>query len=412
MQNKKIILIICDGMGDLPIAEFGNKTPLEAANTPHMDFLSKNGTNGIMHVLGKGIRPNSDEAHLTLFGYNLETDYPGRGPIETAGVGFELEEGDIAIRANLATVDDELKVLDRRCGRIEDTSPLINELDGMEIDGVQFLLKAGTGHRVALVMRGKGLSDQITNSDVHYVTEDKVVEDWLNLPVNIIQPMNDSAEAKFTAEVLEKFLKKANEILEKNPVNKERKESGLPKGNYLLTRGPGYFKKLVGFKEKYNLNACCIAGAGLYKGLGVMAGMKLIDVPGATGMPNTNVRAKIEAAMEQIKNFDFVFVHIKPTDIFGENGDTVGKKDFIEKIDLALFGIENSGAEIVITADHSTPCSHKDHSIDPVPFLIYGSNLPIDSVEHFNEKECVNGDGGEIIGKDFMRIIRSASLTN
>ena len=409
MKNKKIILIICDGMGDLPIADFGNKTPLEAANTPNMDYLAKNGTNGIMYVLGKGVRPNSDEAHLTIFGYNLETDYPGRGPIEAAGVGMELEDGDIAIRANLATVDDELRVLDRRAGRIEDCPPLVSELDGMEIDGVKFLVKPGTAHRVALIMRGKGLSDRITNSDVHYVTEDKVIEDWEGLKVNIVKPMDNSLEAKYTAEVLEKFLKEANKILEKNPLNKQRTESGLLKGNYLLTRGPGYYKKLVVFKEKYNLNACCIAGAGLYKGLGLMAGMKLINVPGATGMPNTNVRAKIEAAMEQVKTYDFIFIHIKATDIFGENGDAVGKRDFIEKIDLALAGIEKVDAKIVITADHSTPCSHKDHSTDPVPFLVYGSDLESDKVEHFGETECAKiGGGGEIMGKDFMDMIRSA----
>jgi len=407
MKNKKIILIVCDGMGDLPIPEFGNKTPLEAANTPNMDYLSKNGVNGLMYVLGKGVRPNSDEAHLTLFGYDLATDYPGRGPIEAAGVGFVLEEGDIAIRANLATVDNELKVLDRRCGRIEDTSPLISELDGMEIGGIKFFLKAGTGHRVALVMRGKRLSDKITNSDVHYVTEDKVIEDWLGLKVNTVEPMDNSSDAKHTAEVLEKFLKQANKILEANPLNQEREKQGLPKGNYLLTRGPGYYKKLVGFKEKYNLNAGCIAGAGLYKGLGIMAGMKLIDVPGATGLPNTNVLAKIEAAIDQIKNFDFIFVHIKPTDIFGENGDAIGKKDFIDKIDLALGGLKEVEAKIIITADHSTPCVFKDHSADPVPLLIYGSGANPDVIEKFGELYCQKGGIGKIDGKDFMDLVRN-----
>ena len=149
---KKYILIICDGLGDLPISEFGDKTPLEAANTPNLDRLASNGKLGLMHVLGRGRRPNSDEAHLVLFGYDLEKDYPGRGPIEAAGVGIVLQEGDIAIRANLATVDKDLHVIDRRAGRIEDSAPFIKELDGMEIDGIKFILKVGTGHRVALVM--------------------------------------------------------------------------------------------------------------------------------------------------------------------------------------------------------------------------------------------------------------------
>ncbi|HUV71956.1 MAG TPA: phosphoglycerate mutase, partial [Clostridia bacterium] len=147
-MTQKHILIICDGMGDLPISELGNKTPLESAKTPNMDRLAKNGLTGVMYVLGRGIRPNSDEAHLTLFGYQLPQDYPGRGPIEAAGLGIKLQEGDVAIRGNLATVDEQLKVIDRRAGRIENSAPFIQELDGIEIEGVRFLVEPGTGHRL------------------------------------------------------------------------------------------------------------------------------------------------------------------------------------------------------------------------------------------------------------------------
>lgn len=411
MSTNKYILIICDGIGDLPIAELGNKTPLEAANTPNLDRLAKNGKTGLMYVLGKGRRPNSDEAHLVLFGYDLEKDYPGRGPIEAAGVGVVLEQGDIAIRVNLATVDNELHVTNRRAGRIENSSPFIKELDGTVIDGITFILKPGTAHRVALVMRGKGLSDKITNSDVHYVTEDNVVEHWEGSLVNIPKPTDDSLEAKFTAEVLQKFLSYAHEIFEKNPLNVEREKKGEPKANYLLTRGPGYFKQLQSFKDKWGVTSCCIAGAGLYKGLGVMAGMVLINVNGATGMPNTNVEAKIQTAKEQINNFDFVFVHIKPTDIFGENGDFENKKKFIEKIDKAIDEIESTGAVICVTADHSTPCSLKNHSADPVPVLINGEGregeVGKEREEKFNERECAKGCLGIIEGKDLLSILFS-----
>ena len=161
-------------MGDLPVSKFGDKTPLEAASTPNMDKFAEEGVNGVIHVLGRGVRPNSDEAHLTLFGYNKK-DFPKRGPIEAAGVGIKLEHGDIALRSNLATVDKELRVKDRRAGRIEDTSEFTKELDGMRINGVKFIVKSGTGHRVTIVMRGKGLSDKISNSDVHYLPGDKIV---------------------------------------------------------------------------------------------------------------------------------------------------------------------------------------------------------------------------------------------
>lgn len=402
-MNQKFIFIICDGLGDLPISELGNKTPLEAAKTPNLDRLAGNGETGLMYVLGKGVRPNSDDAHWVLFGYD-PNNCPKRGPIETAGVGIELQEGDVAIRANLATVDRDLHVIDRRAGRIEDCSGFVEDLDGMEIDGIKFILKPGTGHRIALVMRGKGLSDEISNSDVHYVTGDKVIENWQGLPVNIIRPLNNSPEAKFTAEVLQKFLEIAHQKLEQNPLNTEREKNGLLRGNYILTREPGYFKKLPSFLEKYGLSACCIAGAGLYKGLGVLMGMDLIDVPGATGMPNTNVEAKILAAKEAVGQYDFIFVHIKPTDIFGENGDCLGKKDFIEKIDRAIDSLEDTGAAICVTADHATPCVNKDHSADPVPVLIFRPGDIGGQSTKFGESECAKGSLGIIEGKDLLKI--------
>lgn len=400
---KKIILIICDGMGDLPVKKFGNKSPLESASTPNMDKLAKKGVTGVIHVLGKGIRPNSDEAHLTLFGYDLKKDYPGRGPIEAAGVGIKLKEGDVALRANLATVDKKLRVKDRRTGRICSTTQFTKELDGMKINGVKFIVKSGTGHRIIIVMRGKGLSDKISNSDVHYITSAKVVKDWQNNKVNAVKPLGNDKKAKFTAETLQKFLEKAHEILEKNPLNKKREKQGKLKGNYLLTRGPGYYKKLKSFKEKYDLKSACIAGAGLYKGLGVLAGMNLINVKGATGLPNTNVEAKFKKTLQIMKKYDFAFVHVKPTDIFGENGDCIGKKNFIVKIDKALKILKNFNGLIAITADHSTPCSHKDHSADPVPVLIYGNGA--DPTNKFSEKECKKGSLGALYGKDFMKVL-------
>jgi 2,3-bisphosphoglycerate-independent phosphoglycerate mutase len=341
---------------------------------------------------------------LALFGYDLSVDYPGRGPIEAAGAGITLEEGDIAIRGNLATVDKDLHVLDRRAGRIEDTSAFIKELDGLKIDGVEFSVKPGTAHRLIIVMRGQGLSDKITNSDVHYVTENNVVKDWEGKKVNTIQPLNDSPEAKFTASVLQKFLEKAHQFLEANPLNREREL----KGNYILTRGPGYYKKLKSFDEKYSIKAACIAGAGLYKGLGVLAGMTLLPVKGATGLPDTDVAAKIKKAKEAIASgYGFVFVHIKPPEIYGENGDYQGKKAFIEKIDQAINRLDEAGATIAVTADHSTPCSHKDHSADPVPLLIYRQGIEGDGIEKFGETECQKGSLGTIEGKDFLKTFLS-----
>ena len=187
-------------------------------------------------------------------------------------------------------------------------------------------------------------------------------------------------------------------------LNDKREKQGKLRGNYLLTRGPGYYKQLKSFKEKYNLDSCCIAGAGLYKGLGSIAGMELINVNGATGLPNTNIKAKFEAAKKALKKYNFVFVHVKPTDIYGENGDCKGKKEFIEKIDSALKVLMDVNAIIVITADHSTPCSHKDHSGDPVPLLVYGAGKS-DNATKFGEKECRAGSLGAIYGKCLMQTL-------
>lgn len=401
---KKIILVICDGMGDLPIAEFGNKTPLEAANKPNINALAKKGSQGFIYILGKGVRPNSDEAHLTLFGYDLKKFYPGRGPIEAAGLGIKLEHGDIAIRANLGCVNENLEVIDRRCGRIESTADFIKNIDGMTIDGITFIVKPGTGHRVGLVMRGKGISDKITNSDVHYVTETEVVEHWEGKKVNLIKPLDKSKEAIFTATVLQKFLEKSHELLEENKLNIQRAKKGEPVGNYFLTRGPGFYKALPAFNTKYNLKACCIAGAGLYKGIGAMLGMDLIEVKGATGMANTNVEAKFSATKKALKDYNFVFVHVKPTDIYGENGDCKGKKEFIEKIDKAIKVLSDVDAMLVLTADHSTPCKNKDHSADPVPLLVINSSKKPDNME-FGEANSKKGSLGELEGKDFMTVI-------
>jgi 2,3-bisphosphoglycerate-independent phosphoglycerate mutase len=399
---KKIIFLVCDGMGDIPQKALGGKSPLEAANTPNMDRLSKEGVNGMIEVLGKGIRPNSDQAHLTLFGYDLKTDYPKRGPIEAAGVGIKLKQGDVAVRSNIATVDKDLTVKDRRAGRMQDNHAFTKDLQGIEIEGIKFIVKSGTGHRVSIVMRGKGLSDKISNSDVHYVSEEKVIENWEGGKVNTITPMDDTPEAKFTAKIFQKFLEMAHASFEKNPENEKREKEGKLRGNYLLTRGPGYYKKLKSFEERYGLKSCCIAGAGLYKGLGAISGMDIIPVAGATGLIKTDLKAKIDAALEQIKKYDFAYVHMKGADICGENGDCEGKKEFIERIDQSLEGLKYFDGVIAITADHSTPCSHKDHSGDPVPILIHGKGIIPDDVDKFDEIKCKNGSLGTMQGSEVM----------
>ncbi len=393
---KKIIFLIMDGMGDRPIKKFNNKTPLEAAYTPNMDFLAKNGITGIMHVLGKGVIPHSDQGHLTLFGYDLKKHYHSRGPIEALGVGLKLKKGDVALRANLGSVDKKLVVKDRRSGRIESTKPFVKLMNKTVIDGVKFILKSGTSHRAVIVMSGKGISDQISRSDP-WEKGKKVLK---------IKALDNSKEAKFTADVLNKFLELSYNKFKDFKLNKERIREGKLAGNYWLARGAGHFKKIPSFKEMYNLKSCCIAGGGLYKGLGAIAGMEVLKVKGATGTPNTDLRAKFLAAKKYLRKYDFIFLHIKGTDIFGHDGNPDGKKQFIEKVDKQLPILMDQDVLITITADHSTPCANKDHSADPVPVLIYSKGLEPDSVDKFGESYCKNGKLGVISGRRFLKLIQ------
>ena len=391
---KKVILVVCDGLGDRPIKELGGLTPLEAAKTPHLDKLAAESECGMMHSLGRGFVPGSDTSHLNILGYDYREYYSGRGTIEAFGIGLKLNPGDVALRGNFGTVDDNLVITDRRAGRIRVVEPLTRALDGMEIDGVSFLVKPGTAHRAAVVMRGECLSNAIIDADPHKP----------DMPIRTVTPTDNSKEAKRTAETLNKFLKNSHEILKNHPINKERRQAGTPEANYLLVRGAGWHKDIPSFKERFELSGCCIAGGGLYKGVAAYVGMDVLDVPGATGLPDTDVDAKFHAALNSLNSYDFVFVHVKAADSLGEDGNFQGKKAFIEKIDHAcrLFSILPDDTLFIITADHSTPCELKSHSGDPVPIIFHGSGVRVDKVTTYNERSCAQGGLGYITGLDVM----------
>jgi len=388
---KKILLIIIDGLGDRPIPQLKNKTPLEAAKTPNLDWLAKKGVSGLMEsfLFPRDKYPTSAGAHIALFGY-LDC-FLRRGPYEVTGIGMKMREEDIAFRGNFATVGSNFRVIDRRAGRITYTKPLIKSLSGIKIEGVKFLIKESYGHRVGLIMRGKGLSSNISKGDPKKV----------GVKAKKIIPLDKSREAEFTAEVLNKFLEKAHKILKEHPLNKKRKKQELLPANYLLVRGAGKFKKVPSFKKRYDLKACCIAGGGLYKGIAKILGMDLIKVKGATGFANTNLKGKILAAKDALKKYDFIFLHIKATDTFSHDGDFVGKKEFIEKIDKNIKPLLNlKNTLIIVTADHSTCCNLKRHCLEPIPILIYGKGQ--DSVKEFSEKACPKGKFGQIKQLDLM----------
>jgi len=384
---KKILLIIIDGLSDRPIKELGNKTPLEKANTPNLDWLAENGVCGLILLKFRGAIPTSEEAHFSLLGFDPEFYKIRRGIITATGASMKAEKDDMALRGNFATVDKRLNIIDRRAGRIKNPEPLIKALEGIKIDNVKFLVKSATEHRLGIIMRRKGLSPNISDGDPFY--------EKLGKRARKIKPLDKTFKASFTAKVLNKFLEKAHEILKSHPQNKKRERKGLPPANYILVRGASALPKLPSFKEKYGLKACCIAGKFLYQQIGKILGMDLIKVKGANGLVTTNLKGKIQAAIKALKKYDFVFLHIKAADSLAEDGDFLGKKRFIEKIDKNLKPILNlKDVLIVVTADHSTCSNLKRHCSEPVPLLIFGKER--DSVKKFSERTYQKGKLGRL----------------
>jgi len=385
----KVIMIIIDGLGDRPIEELGNKTPLEAAETPNLDRLARNGICGLMEPV-KGMACESDAGHLSIFGYDLEKYYCGRGPLEALGLGFDLKEGDVAFRANFATLDSSGKIIDRRAGRIESVSELAQALDGKQIEDCTVYVIPGIRHRSAVVIRGSNLGSNVTDTDCELGERPK-------------KCYPEDEESKKTAEIANKFMEFAESALKNHPINKGRIQNSLLPANCLLLRGAGRYKRPVSFQEKYGLNACAITEGGLYGGIGKFLSMGSIIVEGVNDKFDTNLEAQFNAALEALQKYDFVFVHVKPTDVFGHDGKFIEKTKFIERLDTHLDVLHNLDTLIVITADHSTPCKLKDHSADPVPILLHGKGVSSSGIKKFSEKECCTGF--RIQGKDVMPMI-------
>ena len=393
----KAVIFIVDGLGDRPNTE-GN-TPLKEANTPTIDRMAKESICGIMNAVDIGVRPGSDTAHLAILGYDPHENYTGRGPFEAAGVGIDVQPGDIAFRCNFATVDENFVVIDRRAGRIKNTEELEKAIDGIEVDGVKVIFKQSGGYRAALVLRGDKLSDKITEGDPHHE----------GVKVPEIKPLDDSEEAKRTADVLNKIIKIAYEKLNNHPVNEERRKNGLPPANIILPRGVGKVPTIQPFSEKYGLKGACIAGTGLIKGIAKMVKLDYIDVEGATGTPETNFMNKAKAIVEGLKTYDFIIINVKGADEASHDGNYELKKKVVEKVDemlkYILDNIDKNEVYFVLTGDHSTPIEEKDHSADPIPILIWGKSVRVDDVEKFDEFSTYKGGLCWIRGKDILPIL-------
>ncbi len=393
---KKVLLIIMDGLGDRPNSSLNGKTALQAAYKPNLDYLALNGATGLMSPVSLGIRSGSDTSHLSLLGYDPEKYYTGRGPFEAMGLGIDLLPGDIAFRANFGSVINS-KVVDRRAGRIKDTSELSKSL-ATNIDGVEFIIKSGVEHRAALVLRGKNLSDKISDTDPHNIGTDPL----------FTKPLEK--EAEFTASVLNKFIERSRKILNEHSVNIKRIENGELPANEIMIRGAGKIPEIPSFREKYGMDAACISGTPLIRGIAKLAGFNIISVDGMTGRTDTNYGNVINSAISSLKNYDFVLVNIKGTDIAGHDKNPELKKSIIERVDQAMDPLKKilTNTLIAITGDHSTPCSYGDHTGDPVPILFSTEGILSDYVNSFDELSVSSGFY-KIKSSDIMPIILSYS---
>lgn len=403
----KILLVICDGMGDRPAPALKGKTPLQAAKKPALDKLAAEGACGIMDPIGPGIRPGSDTAHLALLGYDPYKVYTGRGPFEALGVGMDVECGDVSLRCNFSTVDENMVVTDRRAGRIgEGTQELEKAIDGMNIGGVSVKFKAAVEHRAVLLLRDRKypLSADVTDCDPH--SEGLRVAKCA--PTQSAKTEDELEAAQFTANVINDFVAKSYEVLKNHPVNQKRIKEGKPPANIILPRGAGIAPFIDPLEKKYGLKSSCVAGITLVRGICRFVGMKIVEVPGATGTADTDIKAKFDAALRELDTKDFVLVNIKAMDLFGHDDDAKGKAAFAQKIDAhckRLMSSVNDGTIIAITADHSTPCSVRDHSGDPVPLAVWGNGVRPDCVRSFDEVSCAQGALGRIRGSDLMPIL-------
>jgi 2,3-bisphosphoglycerate-independent phosphoglycerate mutase len=399
---KKCLMIIADGGGDRPCPDLGGKTPFQAAKKPYIDSLAAHGSVGLMDVIAPGIRPGSDTSHLALFGYDPYKYYSGRGPFEAAGAGIQLEKGDVAFRCNFATIDKGV-MIDLRAGRIrEGTTELAAALDGMELNSVpdvKVIFRASTEHRCVLVLRGPSLSPRVNDIDPHEPGKP---------PQRAVAEENTDAAIR-TAKALNEFFERSLKILAAHPVNETRRKQGLMPANAVIPRGAGQVMDIPSFETVWKMKGAVVSATGMIIGIARILGMDVITPPGTTANIDTSLDAKADAALRALRDHDFVVIHVKGTDIAGHDGKAVEKKAMIEQLDAMvgrlLRAVNLDDVVVVLTCDHSTPCTLKKHSADPVPLVIAGGGARHDSVHQFDEVTAVHGILARIRGLDMFRIV-------
>ena len=410
-----MIYVLLDGVGDLPHADLAGKTPLEAATTRNMDTLAKNGIMGQVISVGKGIAPESDIAVFNILGYKFQhSDYAGRGVIEATGIGIDFKDGDLALRGNFATLDNEGKIIDRRAGRKierEDAEEISKEIEKkirFSNPNASVVVAPTVGHRVIVRLRdSKPLSSEISNTDPAYARVDgmgiaKAVSDFMKIEKCI--PLEQTENAIDAANLVNEFTEQSLEIMKKSDVNKQRSQKNKKLLNSILLRDAGNkYPNVKPINDLHSMNFSCIVDMPVEVGISNILKMKTFNAGGLT-----DYEGKASVAAQAMETENAIYVHLKGPDDFGHDGDAIGKMKNIEEIDKRFFGtlldhIDVSKIAVMISADHSTPCIYKGHSDDPVPLLISGDMIANDDTQRFTEAEAKKGAIGLIEGAQVVK---------
>ena len=415
----KHIIILGDGMADLPVERLGGKTLLQYAHKPMMDQLAREGRCGRLITVPEGFPPGSEVANTAILGYDLNKVYEGRGPLEAASIGYEMADDDFAIRCNIITLADG-KIITHNGGNLEteDADVLIkylnenlakpiNEREGCE--RVKFI--TGIQYRHLLVI--KGGSKHIVCAPPH----DHPNEAWRELLVKAEENAPVEAgrlSAQQTADLINEMILKSQDLLAKHPFNQERAKRGERQANSIWPWSGGYRPSMETLQQQYPeiKSGTVISAVDLIRGIGHYAGLKIVEVEGATGLADTNYEGKAQAAIEALENDDFVFVHVEASDEAGHDGDLELKLKTIEYLDQRLIApIYNKVKDwdepvcIAVLPDHLTPVEQRIHVGQPVPFLIWYRGIDADDVQKYDEVSCVSGSYGLLKLNEFMQAL-------
>lgn len=387
-------------MADWPVESLGNKTLLQYAKTPYMDALARNGRTGRLVTVADGFHPGSEVANMSVIGYNLPKVYEGRGPLEAASIGVDLQPGEMAMRCNVICIENDL-IKNHSAGHIttEEADVLIDFLqEKLGDDRVRFY--RGIQYRHLLVIKG---GDKRLNCTPPH--------DVPGQPFRPLLVKPEVPEAAETAQLLNDLILKSQELLKDHPINLRRISEGKDPANSIWPWSPGYRPQMDPLSATYPSihSGSVISAVDLIKGIGYYAGLKNIEVEGATGLYNTNYEGKTQAAIEALKKEDFVYLHIEASDEAGHEGNVPLKIQTIENLDSRVIGpiyeevkIWKEPVAIAVLPDHPTPCKLRTHTNEPVPFLIYYPGITPDEVQTFDEVACVEGSYGLLKEDEFM----------